>query len=291
MLTFRQLLAVSGQSSANGLVQSFGLHPLSMSSVIAAYEQQRRVYFVNLISPRILLSDEVQSFDDLVRLSTGPLGQPDQSEVNAFAQYLETCGVYLRYVSSDLRRAAIVGDVPALVNVHTAPVDDGSFVAIKDNKGIVEFASGTAIVAGILMTMAAVPEPASPGLFVVGASLGLFAGSILIIEGIKDDSKENQPAPPTQKPSSENTDVPNDTGDPDSGNIEVPNALAVGDPDNGIDADGLVEQLATSALDDVIDDIPIGWDSDAGVPLPGIGDGDIGGSGGGDAGGTVPGWA
>jgi hypothetical protein len=97
---FGQGFAVSGQSSANGLVQSFQLHPLSLSSVIAAYEQQRRVYFVNLISPGILLSDEVQSFDDLVRLADGPLGQMDQTEVKLLAADLEARGVFLRYVKT-----------------------------------------------------------------------------------------------------------------------------------------------------------------------------------------------
>src|SRR4051794_1246802 len=114
MLTLKQLFAASGLDSGAALVRNFNLQPLSIASVVGAFEQQRQAYFVRLISPRLLQSDQVRFFGDLYRLSAGPLGQVSQEEVTALASYLEERGVYLRYVSKDLRRAVIFGDVPSL---------------------------------------------------------------------------------------------------------------------------------------------------------------------------------
>lgn len=285
MLTLRQLFAVSGVNSSAGLVQKFGLQPLSVASVIKAYEQQRQICFVNLVSPRILLSGEVQSYSDLVRLYPGPLGQMNRIEVQGLSQYLEAQGLYLRYVSKDLRRAAVFGSVPSLVSVPAAPVNDGNLIALQDAySGATKV--GTGIIAGGTVIISVTVAPALPAagetfLFIGAAAVAIGAGFLIGvgIAEIVDDLRP--PALPPKQPSSENTDVPNDTGDGDTGNIEVPSAVAVGNPDNGIDVNGLLSQLATSSLDELLNNLPVGWDSDAGVGLPGIGAGDLGGDGGG----------
>jgi len=59
-------------------------------------------------------------------------------------------------------------------------------------------------------------------------------------------------------------------------NIELPNAVAVGEPENGINTDTLLASLGRSSVDIVINDIPIGWDEDTGGPTTGLGGGPIG---------------
>jgi len=87
MLTVRQLLVASGQNSraimhTNALRQQFPAlgQSFSLAKVIAAFEKQRRVYFVSLVNPKIFLSNDVQTFEDLVRLSPDFHGQMEQSE-------------------------------------------------------------------------------------------------------------------------------------------------------------------------------------------------------------------
>ena len=69
--------------------------------------------------------------------------------------------------------------------------------------------------------------------------------------------------------------------------------MAYGDPANGINLDPLLQQLATGTLDQILNELPLGWDPDSGSPLPGIGSGDLGGtdSGEGSSGGLIPGLA
>jgi len=226
----------------------------------------------------------VQSYADFLRLYRGPLGQPDQPEVNGLARYLEAQRVYLRFVSKDLRRAAIFGDVPSLINVPTAPLTDGNFITVKDaSGGATKVATGITAVGTLIIAVTVAPAAVDETALLIGAAAVGFAAGFTTTWGLLEifGDQAPPPPPPAQKPSSENTDVPNDTGDGDNGDIEVPSAVAVGSPDNGIDLNGLLGQLATSSLDDLLNNLPVGWDSDAGVALPGIGAGDLGGDGGG----------
>jgi predicted phage tail protein len=250
--------------------------------VIAAYERQRQAHFVNLISPNILLSSEVKSFNDFARLSDGPLGQMSQSEVMALASYLEARGVYLRYVSKDLRRAVIFGDVPSLVNVPAAPLNDGNFVAIQDaSAGATKVGSGTIGLGTVIISVSvalaspAVVAVAGEGTLLIGAGIVALGAGLLVGWGIVEIL--NDSPPPPKQPSSDSTDFPNEVNDENAGDIEVANAVAIGSPDNGIDVEVMVDQLATGILDEVMSSVPIGWDSASGSSLPGIGD--LGGTG------------
>ncbi|HWW19346.1 MAG TPA: hypothetical protein VNZ06_00960, partial [Steroidobacteraceae bacterium] len=241
-------------------------------------EQQRQAYFVKLVSPNILLSDQVRSFDDLMRLSDGPLGQMSQAEVTALASYLETLGVYLRYVSKDLRRAVIFGDVPSLVSVPTAPVNDGNFTTIQDESaGAMKVGSGTIAFGTVLISVVVAPATigaAGETTLLVGAGVVAVGAGFLVTWGLLEifggDAPPPSPAP--KQPSSDNIDMPNEVDDQPTGEVEIPSAVAMGSPDNGIDVLSLVDELATGTLDDVLSSFPIGWDSGSGTPLPGIGD-------------------
>ena len=65
MMTIGQLLVVSGQSprdtlSTNALLAKLSVRRLSLKSVIAAYERQRIVVFVSLVSPKVFRSHNVR---------------------------------------------------------------------------------------------------------------------------------------------------------------------------------------------------------------------------------------
>lgn len=173
--------------------------------------------------------------------------------------------------------------MPSLLDVPAAPVNDGNFIAIRDaSAGATKAATGLAAGGTVIIAIAVAPAAADQTLLFVGAAVVALGAGFAFGWGLAEIFGDNTPpAPPPKQPSSENTDVPNDTGDGDTGDIEVPSAVAVGSPDNGIDLNGLLGQLATSSLDDLLNNLPVGWDSDAGVALPGIGAGDLGGDGGG----------
>jgi hypothetical protein len=293
MLTLQQLFKASGLNSGGALLANFDVQPLSLASVIESYEQQRQAYFVKLISPTILLSDQVNSFADFNRLCDGPLGQMDQPEVTAFSAYLDSIGLYLRYVSKDLRRAVIFGDVPALVNAPAAPLNDGNFVTIKDNSsgaikvGTGVIATGTVIVSTVVAAPPAVAA-GTEGALILGVAVVALGAGFLIGYGLAELLDKDPPPP--NVPSSDNTNVPNETDENDSGDVDVPNAVAVGNGDNGIDVQGMVDTLADGALDEVMSTFPIGWDSGSGTSLPGIGDFGDGSSGGDGGSGGDFGW-
>jgi hypothetical protein len=275
MLTMKQMFKASGMQSGADLLGFFGVHPLSVRSVISSYSQQRQAYAVKLISPNILLSDQVNSFSDFQRLQDGPLGQMSQSEVTDLAAYLEGIGIYLRYVNKDLRRAVLIGDVPSLANAPAAPINDGNFITIKDaSSGATKV--GTGVIAGgtvIIGTVAAGPAAAAAGaegVLFLGAAVVAFGVGFLISWGVLEIIYDSPPQP--QKPSSDNTNVPNETDDGEDGDVDVPSAVAFGTPENGIDPEQLVNELATGTLDEILSSLPIGWDSDSGTSLPGIGD-------------------
>jgi hypothetical protein len=291
VLTLKQVFAASGLHSGAALVAKFNLRPLSLSSVIDGYEHQRQAYFVKLISPNIFLSDKVHSLEDLKSHADGELGLMTQSEVEALASYLGSRGVFMRFVSKDLRRAVILGDVPALISVPAAPINDGNFISFKDaSSGATKAGTGTIALGTVIVTLA-VGGPAAIAAggevtLLVGASLVVFGAGFLITYGVLELLSD----PPAKQPSSENTDVPNDVDGVDTGDVEVPDAVAVGSPDNGIDVQDLVDQIGTGALDEIVSNLPLGWDSDSGTGLSGIGGFDAGNGGNdGDNGGGIPG--
>jgi len=69
--------------------------------------------------------------------------------------------------------------------------------------------------------------------------------------------------------------------DSDENSIDLPNAVAIGDPPNGLDVNGLLNTVGNGALD-IILGLPIGWDPDTGTELPGLGSDDPAGGAGDD---------
>ena len=122
MLTLHQLLMAAGGNgtapmSTSVLLQTGPQRPLSLSSLIRGYSQQRRAYFFNLVSPKILADPNVNSFSDLFREQFNLIGQMSKQEVELFSEYLLGYGIHLRFVDKYLRTAALVGTVGDLVTV------------------------------------------------------------------------------------------------------------------------------------------------------------------------------
>ncbi len=201
----------------------------------------------------------------------------------ALTDNLQNYGVLVRLVDKNLRHAALVGTVSALVSVPTTIVDGPNFVTIKDKYSGGEAIGGAIIgVGAVLIGISTVPEPASPVLFFVGVGLVGFGFGVTVTAGILDILKDSSTSEP-EKPSSDNTKSEVDDSDgSDQDTIEFPHAIAIGEPPNGFDVDTFVTDLADFSVDLVLSDIPGGWDSDAGVGLPGVDDGGLdGGDGGG----------
>ena len=132
MLTVGELFMLSGQDSGADLVQYLQVKPLSIASAIRAYEKQRRIYFVTLISPQVLMSGEVKTVDDISSVGAGPLGQMTQTEVQALASALEENGVYLRYVDKNLRTATMIGTVANLEAIAAVPLTNATLLPVLD---------------------------------------------------------------------------------------------------------------------------------------------------------------
>ena len=159
-----------GGALRSGPGEGVSLTPAVREERIGAYSKQKRAYFVNLVSPKLFSSDQVRSFADFQRLAPGPLGQPEQSEVQALAQDLQAYGVYLRYVSKDLRTATLIGTVPALVNAPAAPINDGNFLTVKDAAGDRAFGAAVVAFGGIVVVAGGILK--SPEVVIAGLVVG-----------------------------------------------------------------------------------------------------------------------
>jgi hypothetical protein len=287
MLTVKEMFLAADVPSGAALLQKFQFHPLYLSSVSRAYEQQVCVCFVDLISMRALLSDQVKSYDDFVNACRGALGQMTISEVTTLKESLEAQGIFLRYISKDLRRAALVASTYTLSTAPATPIDGDSFITVKDD-AVGDIAAGGAILGGVIFGIGLATQ--NPWLIYGGGGTMSFAGGYLLGRGLY--TLLHPPDGQKPKPTSENDDTPNDPndlGDPNSGeDIETPKAVVMGDEEDGIDTDGLLQTLATNVLDDVLDDLPLGWDADSGSPMNSIGPPPPSGGDGGDDGFPVP---
>jgi len=258
---------------------------LSLKSIIAAYEKQRLVVFVTLISTRLMGSVHAHSVPELLQALQDSDGQPDRSEVQALAATLQEHGLLLRLVDKNLRRAAIIGTPPALASVPSVVIDGQNLTHIKDwFSGAAATASGVALGAGFIVTIAlAGPTTlaAAPTVLLLGGSfaLGAAAGALVGL-GINEMLYSDPPPPRSNSPQSDST--PNEVGPngEGGGTIEIPNSVAIGSPPDGLDTGDLLQELGDFSLDFVLADIPVGWDEDAGQAFPGLGGGVDGGDGG-----------
>jgi hypothetical protein len=296
MLTTRQALVVSGQNGdtlhLNALLTEFPARPLSLKSVITAYEKQRLVVFVSLVSTKVFRSPGVLSMDEVIQASIGAQGQMDGREVLALSSKLREQGLSLRVLDRDLRKAAIIGTAPSLVNAPTTVVNDGNLLKIQDRFAGAEAAGGIAAgVGGVIIAIAFIPEPFSPVLLIIGGVLLGGGAGFGIGAGVMDILHDTPPPPKSNSP--ETSTTPNDAGPdgPDGQTIELPNAVAVGSPPDGFSTDGVLQQLGDIAIDFSVDfvlsDLPVGFDPVNGDGLPGYGDGGDGG-GAGDDGDIIP---
>ena len=296
MLTVRQLLVVSGQNSGdtlntNALRAEFPVRPLSLRSVITAYEKQRLVVFVSLISTRVLLLPHIRTMDDLLEAAKGVNGQIDGSEVLALSSRLHEQGLSLRLLDKGLRRAAIIGTVPALVNVPTIPINNGNLLHVLDvSGGVAQVAGGVGIAGGTLIAIGLATGPIGwitvAGVLVSGAAAGTLIGNGIF------DIWQGDPKPVPRSDSNDNNSTPNDLGSDGPGDetIEIPNAVALGSPPDDLNVDEVLQQLGDFTVDFSVDmvlsDLPVGFDTSTGAGLPGIPSGD--GEGGGDGGDLNP---
>jgi hypothetical protein len=297
MLTIRQLLILSGQSggdtlNTNALLAPLRPRPLSLKSVISAFEKQRVLLFVSLVSPRLLQSRRFASISDLLEASKGSEGQINASEILALSTKLREHGLSLRVLDKELRRAAIIGTVPSLFTVLTVPLSDSNLPQIFDvlEPGPGAFvAVGAVEVAGSVLAILFLPE-LSIGILLVAVTWAAL-GSIAMGIGLADllGPSKDAPKPAPQADSTDTNTTPNDIGsdDPAGEPIEIPNAVAFGSPPDDFNLDGVLQDLGDFSVDFTVDmvlsDLPVGFDANTGGGLPGIpgeNGGDDGGGGG-----------
>jgi len=211
----------------------------------------------------------------------------NRDEVVALTTNLENYGVLVRLVDKDFRHAALIGTVSSLVSVPTTIVDGQNFVQIKDKySGGEAIGTTVAAVGAVLLTMSSAP----PAMLIVGAALLGLGTGFAISTGVMDILHDSSPAPTKESPDKTKSEMdspdsqPDDGGDQDT--IEIPNAVAIGDPPQGLDVDNLLTDLSDFSLDLILSDIPVGWDPDTGTGIP-LGGADLGGQEGGDSGGGI----
>jgi hypothetical protein len=262
---------------------------LSITKLSEAFGSQRWIVFVDLISPSILKSNDVNSFADLVRLAPDYHGLMSRDELAEFSNWLVGKGLSLRFVDKNLRRAAIVGTAVSLVEAPVVPINDGTFIGIRDNGDYVAtgvIAIGGAIVAvGAAGPIVGLGGEAAASAVVIGSLFVVGAAGYFIYKGLFPD----EPVPPPPRTPSRSRGGTRSALDPDDGqgetppadednanSVEVPNAVAVGDPPDGVDLDGLVTDLGEMSLSEILETLPIGWDPDTGTGLDRVGLGDLG---------------
>jgi hypothetical protein len=279
MLTIRQLLIVSGQNpggtlNTNALLAELRPRPLSLKSVISAFEEQRFVIFVSLVSAKILGSHSLLSMDDFAQAAISAEGQMNSHEVLALSSNLREKGLSLRLLDKNLRRAAIVGLASSLVNAPTIPLNNANLLKIQDKFSGGEaiggaIAAGGAIVVGIGLTATA-PVWVLP----VGLVIATFGLTFTITTGVMDILHDSQPPPRSN--SDEINSTPNDLGPDgmDGETIEIPNAVAIGSPPDDLNIDSVLQDLGDFSVDFTVDlvlsDLPVGFDTNTGGGLPGI---------------------
>jgi hypothetical protein len=253
-----------------------------LAKAAATVGKQRRIIYLALVSPKVFDSDQVHSFEDLIHLQNDLSVRMARSEIDAFKDHLESHGLFLRLVDKSFSSCAIVGSTLAMSAVQVVPLDAQSFLTIKDAvSGAKDIAAGIIAVGAIVATAAAAGPPvagvlgitaANAGLvFEVGVALTALGAGILIGVGLGEIPVPAN-APIQQAPLG-----PHDGGTSEADSVDIPDAIAIGDPPNGFDADAALTDLGNLALDLTLVQIPVGWDSDAGVALPGIGADGLGG--------------
>lgn len=292
MLTLRQLLIVSGQDlevlDTAKLRAQYPARPLSLASVTRGVEKQRIVVFVKLVSTRVFRTHNITSLADLALASRTVDALINASEVMALSEMFRQQGISLRLVSRDQQSFALVGLVPSLVNAPTTLVDSSNLIHVRDKFSGGEAVGGIAAGAGGVLIGIALATTAPVWVLPVGAVLLGFGAGFGITTGIMDILHDS--TPPPRSDSQDNSVTPNDLGPEGPGEpIEVPNAVAIGSPPEGLDTTGVLQELGDFSLefsvDMVLSELPVGFDPGSGAGFPG---GPLGDEGEGEGGGFNP---
>jgi hypothetical protein len=287
MLTLRQLLIVSGQNSGEildtaKLRAQYPARPLSLTSLARGVEKQRIIVFVTLVSTRVFRTHNIESMADLATAGRTVDALISASEVMALSEMFRQQGISLRLVSRDRQSFALVGLVPSLVNAPTTLVDQGNLLHVRDKFSGGEAVGGIAAGVGGVLIGIALATSAPVWVLPVGAALLGFGAGFGITAGIMDILHDSAPAP--RSDSQDDSATPNDLGPDGPGEtIEVPNAVAIGSPPEGLDTPGVLDELGDFAIDFSVDmvlsDLPVGFDPGSGAGFPG---GPLGGEGNGE---------
>jgi hypothetical protein len=292
VLTAREVLALSPPGgveyrSLGALRDAFHVRTVSLRTISRALGNQRVAVAVEVRNATVLKARSIQTAAQLQALWNDPSALMSSTDFATLYKNLKASGVFLK-VNADQKSAVLIGTAASLASLMVVPLTDGS-LHVLDNitTGLAE-AGGTLMGLGGVFMAAAVfpPEPASPGLAVVGAAL-IGAGAGLTADAaIWDLFFGGETSPP--KPTSSN-DSSDDT-QPDGESISVPDGAVWGDVDG--DATKLADGIVSFDLAGTPDDFSAGQ----GLSIPGLGDaGDGGSSGGVDVGlgdgGDGGGWA
>jgi len=274
MLTARFVLALASSSGAHcsslgALRGVLKIRAVSLRSVGQGLANKRLAVGVQLRSARVITARSVQTAAQLADAWNDSSAIMSPDELSALYKNLKALGIFLK-VSTDNKSGLLIGNAASFGAAPARILEDNT------TTGWTEIAGSLGITGATLMTLAAIPEPASPALFFAGADLAATGAVMLAADGLWNLIGGDPPAA-TSKPSSSNdsTDGSGSGGDDSS----VPDGSVWGsvDGDEQQLADGIVSLDLTGTPDD--------YSAGQGLTIPGLG-GD--GSGGTDDGGVSP---
>ena len=274
MLTARFVLTLASSSgthcsSLGALRSALKIRAVSLRSVGQGLSTKRLAVGVQLRSPRVIKARSVQTAAQLADAWNDSSATMSSDELSALYKNLKASGIFLK-VSADSKSGLLIGNAGSFGAVPARVLEDNT------TTGLDELAASLGATGATLMTIAAVPEPASPALFLAGVGLAGLGAGILAGDGLWNLIEGDPPAA-TSKPTSSN-DSSSDTGS-DGEDSSVPDGSVWGsvDGDEQRLADGIVSLDLTGTPND--------YSAGQGLNIPGLG-GD--GSGGTDDGGVSP---
>ena len=286
MLTVGQLLAIENPGAApplraSSLQRNFKTTPLSLRTSINQLQGQKAYFFVNLRDISLITGGAVDNNGN--KLGPASTLQEVQarwavtsSTSSTLTTFMKTLGNNgnVNWLSADRQTYGVLGTVGSLANI---PI-----VILAGNQGPLTAAGGLVGLGATLMTIASIPEPASPIIFAVGAGLAL--GGSVSLTGVGIWWTITGDSPP--KPAGTGTGGPtSDANDPTQGDdIDPSNIYGSPPPDDNVTATAIAESDAPSIDITQLPYVP-GWGGGPGdgTDDTGVGDpgnvGDVGGGG------------
>jgi hypothetical protein len=233
MLTLRQLLYIATRRSIppwrlrelRGIFQVPSTAPLSLRSVMNGVGGQKVVCFVEVRDASILKS--VHTLAELQAIWRSSV--PTKTTWTQLAQILGASGGSIKLLANNWLSAGIAGTTNSLAAVSTVRITNNT---MEGAHNIAEAAGAASI---LLIEIGAIPEPASPFLIFLGATLGVADISFLATTGILEMTS-NEPQQPTD-PQQEVT-IPEVTivgqPNPDPNSIQMPEVIIYGSTPAGM---------------------------------------------------------